>query len=117
MELVGAGQRSVKSPNRYTYRQRLGLTLCDKITDVEDGSSRAELLALETHGLLHTENLGVVQSGLVKVLKSSTYGQGSVSYTPSNLLPETYWVNKKRGRMNQSIFLKMVLFCSGVYDD
>lgn len=45
-------------------------SLCDKITDVEDGSSRAELLALETHGLLHTENLGVVQSGLVKVLKS-----------------------------------------------
>jgi len=107
----------VKSPNRYTYRQRLGLTLCDKITDVEDGSSRAELLALETHGLLHTENFGVVQSGLVEVLKGSTYGPGSVLYMPSSLLPETYWVNKKRGKMNQSIFLKMVLFCSGVYDD
>lgn len=52
-------------------RQRLKLTLCDQIPNVEDGSSRAELLALETHGLLHTKDLGVVQRGLVQVLKGS----------------------------------------------
>ena len=37
--------------------------LSDQVSNVEDRGGGAELLAVETHGLLHSENLGVVQSG------------------------------------------------------
>lgn len=37
--------------------------LSDQVSNVEDRGGRAELLPVETHGLLHSEDLSVVQSG------------------------------------------------------
>lgn len=37
--------------------------LSNQVSNVEDRGGRAELLTVETHGLLHSEDLGVVQSG------------------------------------------------------
>jgi hypothetical protein len=108
--------------------------LSDQVSNIEDRGGGAELLAVETHSLLHTEYLGVVQSGfavrtlglskqrfspigvcaygLLKVLQSPIdakrwliprLGRSSSSFT-------THWVIKKRGRINQSILLRIALF-------
>jgi hypothetical protein len=37
--------------------------LSNQVSNVEDRGGRAELLTVEAHGLLHSENLGVIQSG------------------------------------------------------
>jgi len=39
------------------------------VTNVEDGGTERELVSAHAHGSLHTEDLGVVQRGLVEVLK------------------------------------------------
>lgn len=36
---------------------------------VENGSSKRELITRHTHGLFHSENLGVIQGSLVEVLE------------------------------------------------
>lgn len=44
--------------------------LSDEVSDVENGGGPGELVSGEVHRLRHTEDLGIVESGLVEVLES-----------------------------------------------
>jgi hypothetical protein len=133
VSIVGAPSGPTSS-SRETTDKVSPRRLSDQVSNIEDRGGGAELLAVETHSLLHTEYLGVVQSGfavrtlglskqrfspigvcaygLLKVLQSPIdakrwliprLGRSSSSFT-------THWVIKKRGRINQSILLRIALF-------